>query len=238
MFLGARAAAGVTRVAHPLCRCVFRVAPLCRGAFVRFAAARFSALPKPGSQRVNSHYDLDPYHTIPKYTHLLTPRLKCIGTHLKCTWCIGTASIDWLVPLLTPLMMQPVPVVWRFLSISSFLRKKSSSTKAGTDCNPADGIQYDVFRDSVKCYEQCRAALSRFFLDFISEYIFSRSEPPSPAVIKKLLSFVTYPKRETTAELSPFPDEVAIDPSPVIRSYLLQQILKFEWDVLLSECLS
>ena len=70
-----------------------------------------------------------------------------------------------------------------------------------------------------------------FFMNVVSRLCFSGNETPHDDVIDKLLSYVTKaPGLETGGErlmsqqLSPFDD--AIDPTPAVRSFLLQLLLR------------
>ncbi len=48
-------------------------------------------------------------------------------------------------------------------------------------------------------------------------------------VVEFLLNYVTLRGEEPrTVDFSPFPDEESVDRSPVVRSFLLQQLLKYE----------
>nr|XP_022293483.1 E3 ubiquitin-protein ligase rnf213-alpha-like isoform X1 [Crassostrea virginica] len=69
-----------------------------------------------------------------------------------------------------------------------------------------------------------------FFMDLVSQLCFSDDLPPSRVVVEKLMSYITVTARRgiggrtTSKEMSVF--EEGIDPTPVLRSFLLQHLLR------------
>eukprot|EP00105_Crassostrea_gigas_P007930 XP_011422347.1 PREDICTED: E3 ubiquitin-protein ligase rnf213-alpha isoform X2 [Crassostrea gigas] len=69
-----------------------------------------------------------------------------------------------------------------------------------------------------------------FFMDLVSQLCFSDDEPPSSEVVQKLMSYITATARRgqggrmASKEMSVF--EEGIDPTPVLRSFLLQHLLR------------
>ena len=83
----------------------------------------------------------------------------------------------------------------------------------------------------MKKYKKYKSRCNTFFMNVVSRLCFYGNEAPNDDVIEKLLSYVTKtPGIETAGErllsqtLSPFDD--TIDPTPAVRSFLLQLLLK------------
>ena len=66
-----------------------------------------------------------------------------------------------------------------------------------------------------------------FFIDLVTEFCFSREDFDriEPEVIQKIMGYVFYSAEKKTKAFSPLND-YAIDPTPVVRSFILQQLLK------------
>ncbi|XP_062600033.1 E3 ubiquitin-protein ligase rnf213-alpha-like, partial [Saccostrea cucullata] len=79
-----------------------------------------------------------------------------------------------------------------------------------------------------------------FFMDLVSQLCFTDEEPPSSAVVQKLMSYITTTARKgqggrmASKELSVF--EEGIDPTPVLRSFFLQHLIRTSSGEV-SECL-
>ncbi|XP_061169263.1 E3 ubiquitin-protein ligase RNF213-like isoform X1 [Saccostrea echinata] len=79
-----------------------------------------------------------------------------------------------------------------------------------------------------------------FFMDLVSQLCFTDDEPPSSHVVQKLMSYITTTARRgqggrmASKELSVF--EEGIDPTPVLRSFLLQHLIRTSSGEV-SECL-
>lgn len=83
-------------------------------------------------------------------------------------------------------------------------------------------------QELVGSYESCRAALRAFFLDFLASRVFAADEPPPTSLVTHLLH-LTYPETDHhTQRLTPLPRLDVVDPSPVVRAFLLQQLLRYE----------
>ena len=73
-----------------------------------------------------------------------------------------------------------------------------------------------------------RKGLNLFFLNLLQKYVFKNSNQlPHPDTIKQLLDFVIH-KELKTKKMSPFEAD-DIDPEPVIRSFILQLILRADF---------
>lgn len=86
--------------------------------------------------------------------------------------------------------------------------------------------QYPIF--SIR--EKARNACSMLFLEIVSEIIFAVSsyldEKPEDALVSELIETVI-PSTGSTKQLTPFTDSK--DETPVVRSYLLQLLLDYEY---------
>ncbi|XP_063441660.1 E3 ubiquitin-protein ligase rnf213-alpha-like [Mytilus trossulus] len=86
----------------------------------------------------------------------------------------------------------------------------------------------------MKKYNDYRRRCNSFFMEVVSQLCFADGTPPSKEVIDKLLSYITgQSKIEKTGrvlskELTIFDD--TIDPTPVVRSFLLQQLMQTSSD--------
>lgn len=69
----------------------------------------------------------------------------------------------------------------------------------------------------------------QFFIDVVTEFCFSASKDAfsriDDEVIVKIIGYAFHSKNNTTKSFSPF-EEYAVDVSPVIRSFIVQQLLK------------
>lgn len=80
-------------------------------------------------------------------------------------------------------------------------------------------------------------------MDLLETFVFRIDERPSSELIKMLMEHVTYvsPAKniETTSLCYPVADDCAIDSTPVIRSFLLQLLLKYRYQqTILNEVIS
>ncbi|XP_052086034.1 E3 ubiquitin-protein ligase RNF213-like [Mytilus californianus] len=80
-------------------------------------------------------------------------------------------------------------------------------------------------------YRDFRRRCNSFFMEVVSQLCFAEGTPPSPDVIKKLQSYIIGKSKNergekllVSKELSVFQD--SIDPTPVVRSFLLQQLMQ------------
>ena len=89
-----------------------------------------------------------------------------------------------------------------------------------------------LFSPNLVHYKKYKQRCNTFFMDVVSRLCFYGNEPPSDDVIQKLLSYVTKDPgleadengRLLSHDLSPFQD--TIDPTPAVRSFLLQLLLR------------
>ncbi len=86
------------------------------------------------------------------------------------------------------------------------------------------------FRSAIDAHNDYKRRCNAFFMEMIARLCFTRNTAPEDAVIKKLLNYVTKELKAEgqaqlqTRNLTPFED--CIDPTPVVRSFLLQLLLK------------
>ena len=93
---------------------------------------------------------------------------------------------------------------------------------------------YFVFRFSAQFakFKEYKQRCNRFFMDVVSRLCFRGNQTPDDDVIRKLLTYVTREPGMETSEsgklwsknVNPF--NVTIDPTPVVRSILLQLLLR------------
>ncbi|XP_064641334.1 E3 ubiquitin-protein ligase rnf213-alpha-like isoform X1 [Lineus longissimus] len=85
-------------------------------------------------------------------------------------------------------------------------------------------------RKADESYNRYICACNEFFMDLVSQLCFAEDQPPTQEVIKILMSYVIHePKRvgmrSHTKELTVYGE--CIDPTPVLRSLLLQLLLRY-----------
>lgn len=94
----------------------------------------------------------------------------------------------------------------------------------------SEKIYFYLYRGDIANYNEFRRRCNSFFLDIVSQLCFAERSPPSQEVIEKLFSYVVSSKgpkdvgRRISKELTIFGD--SIDPTPVVRSFLLQQLIQ------------
>ncbi|XP_061169274.1 E3 ubiquitin-protein ligase rnf213-alpha-like [Saccostrea echinata] len=96
-----------------------------------------------------------------------------------------------------------------------------------------DNTQRIKFKKLQEFQRRCNS----FFMDLVSQLCFSDDVPPSRHVVEKLMSHITATAKSgkmASKELSVF--EEGIDPTPVLRSFLLQHLLRTNSDEV-RECL-
>ncbi|CAG2212879.1 RNF213 [Mytilus edulis] len=82
----------------------------------------------------------------------------------------------------------------------------------------------------IRKYQDYRTRCNSFFMEVVSQLCFAEGTPPSQEVIEKLLSYIIGHskgkkiERVVSRELTIFDD--SIDPTPVVRSFLLQQLMQ------------
>ena len=88
-----------------------------------------------------------------------------------------------------------------------------------------------VLKDAKMVHDLFRVELSMFFMDCLDLFYFKDNAKPSDLIVNTLLELVIIKKdvadrrREKTKDISPFPEH-AIDPAPVVRSFILKLCLK------------
>ena len=82
---------------------------------------------------------------------------------------------------------------------------------------------------ALKEHSVFRKGLNLFFLNLLQSYVFKNvNQLPHPDTIRQLLEFVVH-KELKTKKLTPFEAD-DIDPEPVIRSFILQLLLKADFN--------
>ena len=99
-------------------------------------------------------------------------------------------------------------------------------------CDPIPrGFKFKTTRECTRALAQhglFRKGLNLFFLNLLSKYVFKNAHQlPHPDTINMLLEFVVH-KEMKTKKMSPFEAD-DIDPEPVIRSFILQLLLKADF---------
>ena len=89
-------------------------------------------------------------------------------------------------------------------------------------------------RKALEEHSKFRKGLNQFFLKYLDKFVFKANQLPHDNIIGQLLQFVIHKKikdekKSSTKRLSPFEAD-DIDASPVIRSFVLQLILKSNFD--------
>ena len=89
--------------------------------------------------------------------------------------------------------------------------------------------------EAVEEHARFRKYMTQFFIELLQCHVFVDHRMPHDDIVKDLVSFIVtkqLPKdsqSSRTKQLSPFPGDL-IDPQPVVRSFLLQLILKYDLD--------
>ncbi|XP_057290514.1 E3 ubiquitin-protein ligase rnf213-alpha-like isoform X3 [Hydractinia symbiolongicarpus] len=98
----------------------------------------------------------------------------------------------------------------------------------------------EIIRTNKFKYGEFKRRCLTYFVEIVTEFCFARDnfEVIHPDVIKKIMGYAFHSSEHQTKEFSPI-QEYALDPTPVIRSFLLQQLLKREDQVenYIEECL-
>ncbi|XP_013380375.1 E3 ubiquitin-protein ligase rnf213-alpha-like [Lingula anatina] len=89
------------------------------------------------------------------------------------------------------------------------------------------------FGDKIKAHNEYKRSCNTFFMALVSQLCFNEDTPPEPDVVRMLLSCVTKESqlksgKSGTKDFNLF--DVCIDPSPVIRSFLLQLLLRSDME--------
>lgn len=74
-------------------------------------------------------------------------------------------------------------------------------------------------------FKDQRERLNKFFMHFVSEMVFTPETPPDDGILLWLTECVTF--RNQTREFSVFYCADVVDPTPVLRSYLLKLFLQY-----------
>ncbi len=91
-------------------------------------------------------------------------------------------------------------------------------------------LQLHLPRSEIEAHNDYKRRCNAFFMEMVARLCFMGNSAPEDDVIKKLLSYVTQESKVKgqaqlqTRRLTPFED--CIDPTPVVRSFLLQLLLK------------
>ena len=94
-------------------------------------------------------------------------------------------------------------------------------------------INYCHFRNAQAQYKQYKQRCNAFFMQLVGRLCFEGNMAPDGAVVHKLLQYVIHSPQEgerlRTRRPHVLPDESSIDPSPVVRLFLLQLLLRSKW---------
>ena len=74
-------------------------------------------------------------------------------------------------------------------------------------------------------FKAFRKRLNTFFMNFVSGIVFSEGDDPEDSIIEWLLKCVTFGTTDTR-EFSLFNTADVVDPTPVLRSFLLKLLLQ------------
>ena len=80
--------------------------------------------------------------------------------------------------------------------------------------------------DSLKLLKDLRGRLNKFFMHFVSELVITEHHPPDDRIIQWLMDCVTF-KEQTSRDFSVFHTDEVIDPTPVLRSFLLKLFIQY-----------
>ena len=92
-----------------------------------------------------------------------------------------------------------------------------------------------VSREALQDHQAYKQRCNAFFMALVSRLCFTKDTPPDEAVVHRLLGYVTRESQVArggalrTKKMSVFADD-GIDPTPVVRSFLLQLLLRSEWE--------
>ncbi|XP_077863041.1 E3 ubiquitin-protein ligase rnf213-alpha-like [Saccoglossus kowalevskii] len=83
-------------------------------------------------------------------------------------------------------------------------------------------------KENVAAYTRFRRQCNSFFMEYISLYCFTDEQPPEMKLIERLMSHVTLQTGDKveTKRPSPFSEE-SVDQTPVVRSFVLQLLLRY-----------
>ncbi|XP_063404431.1 E3 ubiquitin-protein ligase rnf213-alpha-like [Mytilus trossulus] len=148
---------------------------------------------------------------------------KCFGDQAKCISCENPIEG-------APVRLPCDHVICRKCFYDCVTLKEfecpSCHEKFPEDLNPDKSENVGEIRK----YQDYRTRCNSFFMEVVSQLCFAEGTPPSQEVIEKLLSYIighTKGKkieRVVSRELTIFDD--SIDPTPVVRSFLLQQLMQ------------
>ncbi|XP_052087598.1 E3 ubiquitin-protein ligase rnf213-alpha-like isoform X5 [Mytilus californianus] len=147
---------------------------------------------------------------------------KCFGVLSKCINC--EAEIQ----------SAPVKLSCNHVVCKKCYKQIIEKKRQCTHCKEKlpDNFNQEEFvkRSDVEKYEDFRERCNGFFMEIVSQLCFAEGTLPSQGVIDKLLSYIVGKDKSDRGEtivsrqLTVFQD--AIDPNPVVRSFLLQEIMQ------------
>ena len=98
------------------------------------------------------------------------------------------------------------------------------------------------FREAQAQHQQYKQRCNAFFMQLVGRLCFEGNVPPAEAVVHKLMEYVIHSPREgdrlKTRRPHVLPEDSSIDPTPVVRLFLLQLMLRsrcviVKWDLTL-----
>ena len=81
-----------------------------------------------------------------------------------------------------------------------------------------------ISAEKARLHQHFKRNLNSFFVDVLTKFVFDGVDPPDEGVVDTLMSFVVDERISQTKQISPFSGH-CIDPTPVIRSNILQLLL-------------
>ncbi|VDI72431.1 Hypothetical predicted protein [Mytilus galloprovincialis] len=150
---------------------------------------------------------------------------KCFGDQAKCISCENPIEG-------APVRLPCDHVICRKCFYDCVTLKEFECPHGGCHENfPAD-LNPDKSENvgEIRKYQDYRTRCNSFFMEVVSQLCFAEGTPPSQEVIEKLLSYIIghskgkKVERVVSRELTIFDD--SIDPTPVVRSFLLQQLMQ------------
>lgn len=89
-------------------------------------------------------------------------------------------------------------------------------------------IFYFYSPDNVEEFRKLRMRVNKFFMSFVSDIVFNGRQDPQDEIIEWLLNCVTFGSAKNTRRFNLFDENDAVDPTPVLRSFLLKLLLQCE----------
>ncbi|XP_077980164.1 E3 ubiquitin-protein ligase rnf213-alpha-like [Glandiceps talaboti] len=155
---------------------------------------------------------------------------KCNETASKQHFKYGVHECDVCQEAIKEPVVLPCEHVFCLQCVKTWFRIQKRT------CPKCNAVVADDFRvqttekskEAVAQHNAFRQRCNAFFMELVSRYCFAEGAPPEPELITKLMSYVTKhseKKQLRTKGFTPFQED-CIDPNPVVRSFLLQLLLR------------